>query len=94
MQKVAFNITENKESGLHTIRVLIENCDPYPIIDGLYGWFETEMCHSKIEYKGPVCSIEFVTDNMEMAKILRQSITEYYFEQEITNPANGQQQQN
>lgn len=71
MQKLAFNITENEQTGLHTIRVLIENCDPYPIIDGLYGWFETEMQRAKIEYKGPACSIELITDNKGKAMMLR-----------------------
>lgn len=94
MQKVAFNITDHKETGMHSIQVVIEYCDPYPIIDGLHGWFETEMRHAKIEQKGPVCSIQFVTDNREKAMMLRQAITEYYFEQEVTNPANGKQQQN
>ena len=84
MPKITFNITENKQTGLHTIQVLIENTSPHIIIDALHGWFEAEMCRAKIEYKGPNTSIEFVTYNMTIAKIMRQAITEYYFEETIS----------
>jgi hypothetical protein len=83
MPKVVFNITEDKTTGLFTIRVVTEYCDPYPIIDGLHGWFETEMQRAKIEYKGPLCSVELVTDNKVMAMIMQRCISEYYFDEEL-----------
>lgn len=82
MIKVSFNITESQETGLHTIQVVVENGNPWPMIDGLHGWFEAEMQRAKIEYKGPVCTIEFVTYNRQKAIMLRQTVTEYFFDQE------------